>query len=241
MHAPSVEFGERQGGVFSFRLGRRSLGTWLVDSIGLAFFLGAQTDQWFRPLLAAGYQTVNRLSVDRTPEHPSNLRSFGLAESLPKPPAGDPQEAIRPYWSNYFENTDALVYVVDSSDSRRLEESAKELAELLAQAPGTCTKLRWYMRMCVRMCVRMHARMFCIWFHNCIQEAQIISNLSVWALVLLTSKLKNCPSRQEKLVQVPVMVFANKQDLMSAVPADEIVAALNLDSWMEWMQSRQKF
>ncbi|CAK9043001.1 unnamed protein product [Durusdinium trenchii] len=77
------------------------------------------------------------------------------------------QEAIRPYWSNYFENTDALVYVVDSSDSRRLEESAKELAELLAQ---------------------------------------------------------------EKLVQVPVMVFANKQDLMSAVPADEIVAALNLEA-----------
>eukprot|EP00438_Fugacium_kawagutii_P014605 Skav210576 [mRNA] locus=scaffold3272:217:13278:- [translate_table: standard] len=53
---------------------------------------------------------------------------------------------IRPYWSNYFENTDALVYVIDSSDRRRLEESGKEpghegllrspceeLAELLAE------------------------------------------------------------------------------------------------------------
>ena len=33
---------------------------------------------------------------------------------------------IRPYWSNYFENTDALVYVIDSSDRRRLEESGKD-------------------------------------------------------------------------------------------------------------------
>ncbi|CAE8673505.1 unnamed protein product, partial [Polarella glacialis] len=33
------------------------------------------------------------------------------------------QKTIRPYWSNYFESSDALVYVVDSSDRRRLEES----------------------------------------------------------------------------------------------------------------------
>lgn len=43
------------------------------------------------------------------------------------------QREIRPYWSNYFENTDALVYVIDSSDRRRLEESGKELAELLPE------------------------------------------------------------------------------------------------------------
>eukprot|EP00435_Cladocopium_sp_Y103_P023143 s1811_g5.t1 len=45
----------------------------------------------------------------------------------------DGQEAIRPYWSNYFENTDGLVYVVDSSDTRRLEESSRELKALLAR------------------------------------------------------------------------------------------------------------
>merc|ERR1712224_546457 len=43
------------------------------------------------------------------------------------------QKTIRPYWSNYFESTDALIYVVDSSDERRLEESSKELKELLAE------------------------------------------------------------------------------------------------------------
>merc|ERR1712117_680580 len=41
------------------------------------------------------------------------------------------QKTIRPYWSNYFESSNALVYVIDSSDTRRLEESSKELKELL--------------------------------------------------------------------------------------------------------------
>lgn len=75
------------------------------------------------------------------------------------------QKTIRPYWSNYFESSDALVYVIDSSDRRRLEESGKELAELLAE---------------------------------------------------------------DKLGGVPLLVFANKQDLLQAVPADEIAESLKL-------------
>lgn len=75
------------------------------------------------------------------------------------------QKSIRPYWSNYFESSDALVYVIDSSDRRRLEESGQELRELLAE---------------------------------------------------------------DKLGGVPLLIFANKQDLLQATPADEITAALNL-------------
>ena len=30
------------------------------------------------------------------------------------------QKAIRPYWKNYYENTDGMVFVVDSSDDERL-------------------------------------------------------------------------------------------------------------------------
>merc|ERR1712087_868160 len=41
------------------------------------------------------------------------------------------QKTIRPYWSNYFESSDCLVYVIDSSDKRRLEESGNELKDLL--------------------------------------------------------------------------------------------------------------
>merc|ERR1711865_977724 len=75
------------------------------------------------------------------------------------------QKTIRPYWKNYFENTDALIYVVDSSDRKRLEEASTELAELL---------------------------------------------------------------EEDKLCGIPVLIFANKQDLISAVPAEEIVAAMDL-------------
>lgn len=40
------------------------------------------------------------------------------------------QKSIRPYWRNYFDQTDALVYVIDSADSRRMEETATELGQL---------------------------------------------------------------------------------------------------------------
>merc|ERR1712118_336077 len=43
------------------------------------------------------------------------------------------QKTIRPYWKNYSENTDALIYVVDSSDRRRLEEASDELQQLLEE------------------------------------------------------------------------------------------------------------
>lgn len=43
------------------------------------------------------------------------------------------QKSIRPYWQNYFENTDALIYVVDSADRKRLEETALELGHLLEE------------------------------------------------------------------------------------------------------------
>ena len=43
------------------------------------------------------------------------------------------QKTIRPYWRNYFGDTDALVYVVDSADKKRMEETANELGELLGE------------------------------------------------------------------------------------------------------------
>ncbi|KAJ3043762.1 ADP-ribosylation factor-like protein 2 [Rhizophlyctis rosea] len=44
------------------------------------------------------------------------------------------QKSIRSYWRNYFEQTDGLVWVVDSADRPdRLEDCKKELAELLKE------------------------------------------------------------------------------------------------------------
>jgi ADP-ribosylation factor-like protein 3 len=44
------------------------------------------------------------------------------------------QKAIRPYWKNYYDNTDALIYVVDSSDEARIKECFDELASLMEEA-----------------------------------------------------------------------------------------------------------
>ena len=43
------------------------------------------------------------------------------------------QREIRPYWKNYYENTDGLVYVVDSADDVRLKECTEELIALLSE------------------------------------------------------------------------------------------------------------
>ena len=75
------------------------------------------------------------------------------------------QKSIRPYWRNYFEATDAIVYVIDSTDEQRMEETGIELDGLLGE---------------------------------------------------------------QKLQNVPLLVFANKQDLFSAYSSEEISEGLNL-------------
>lgn len=75
------------------------------------------------------------------------------------------QKAIRPYWRNYFEGTDALVYVIDAADERRLLESGSELNLLL---------------------------------------------------------------QEEKLAGVPLLIFANKQDLEGAMTPQKIAETLQL-------------
>lgn len=43
------------------------------------------------------------------------------------------QKTIRTYWRNYFEQTDGIIWVVDSVDRFRLEECRQQLRDLLAQ------------------------------------------------------------------------------------------------------------
>ncbi len=80
------------------------------------------------------------------------------------------QKHIRPYWKNYYANTDALIYVIDSADKRRVDEAAEELTELCSQ---------------------------------------------------------------EELVGVPVLVLANKQDLLGAFTAAELMGELDLTQYKE--------
>lgn len=43
------------------------------------------------------------------------------------------QKSIRAYWRNYFEETDGLVWVVDSADVLRLEDCRSVLRSLLLE------------------------------------------------------------------------------------------------------------
>ena len=43
------------------------------------------------------------------------------------------QKTIRSYWRNYFEQTDGVIWVVDSADRRRIMDCKDELSLLLTQ------------------------------------------------------------------------------------------------------------
>eukprot|EP01086_Lenisia_limosa_P011391 TRINITY_DN371_c0_g1_i1.p1 TRINITY_DN371_c0_g1~~TRINITY_DN371_c0_g1_i1.p1 ORF type:complete len:188 (+),score=50.14 TRINITY_DN371_c0_g1_i1:23-565(+) len=43
------------------------------------------------------------------------------------------QDRIRPLWRHYFQNTHAVIFVVDSNDRDRLEEAKKELQKMLEE------------------------------------------------------------------------------------------------------------
>ena len=77
------------------------------------------------------------------------------------------QESIRTLWKNYLGNCDALIYVIDSTDTERNEESSQELFTFL---------------------------------------------------------------EEEQITDVPLCIYANKQDLDFAMNVEEIIDHFKLDS-----------
>jgi len=43
------------------------------------------------------------------------------------------QDKIRPLWRHYFQNTQGLIFVVDSNDRERANEAAEELSKMLSE------------------------------------------------------------------------------------------------------------
>lgn len=41
------------------------------------------------------------------------------------------QSSLRPFWRNYFEKTDAIIWVVDASSLNRLRDCREELGKIL--------------------------------------------------------------------------------------------------------------
>ncbi|XP_041078968.1 ADP-ribosylation factor-like protein 3 isoform X1 [Polyodon spathula] len=80
------------------------------------------------------------------------------------------QRKIWPFWKKYLESTDLLIYVIDSADKKRFEETGQELSNLI---------------------------------------------------------------EEDNLKAVPVLIFANKQDLVTAAPASEIAEGLNLHTYRD--------
>lgn len=46
------------------------------------------------------------------------------------------QKTLRSYWRNYFEKTDALIWVVDATDRLRIQDCREELHGLLQEEVG---------------------------------------------------------------------------------------------------------
>lgn len=44
------------------------------------------------------------------------------------------QDKIRPLWRHYFQNTQGLIFVVDSNDRERADEAKEELSKMLQEA-----------------------------------------------------------------------------------------------------------
>lgn len=43
------------------------------------------------------------------------------------------QDRIRPLWRHYFQNTQGIIFVVDSNDHERIDEARKELMSMLEE------------------------------------------------------------------------------------------------------------
>ena len=56
------------------------------------------------------------------------------------------QKTLRSYWRNYFEKTDALIWVVDATDRLRIDDCRHELASLLVEEVSNC--VRWAICVC---------------------------------------------------------------------------------------------
>uniref|UniRef100_A0A8C7Z0R6 ADP-ribosylation factor 4 n=1 Tax=Oryzias sinensis TaxID=183150 RepID=A0A8C7Z0R6_9TELE len=77
------------------------------------------------------------------------------------------QDKIRPLWRHYFQNTQGLIFVVDSNDRERVAESAEELSKMVSLRCLTLLlKLRPLCHMIASLLrsKRMSSKRRCFWF-----------------------------------------------------------------------------
>ena len=64
---------------------------------------------------------------------------FPVADIQSKGDVGG-QKTLRTYWKNYFEKTDTLIWVVDSTDRERVHDCKTELAGLLLEEASSMSE-----------------------------------------------------------------------------------------------------
>jgi ADP-ribosylation factor protein 1 len=112
---------------------------------------------------------------------------------------------IRPLWRHYYQNTNGIIFVVDSNDRERIDDGAW-CAAASAPAP-VCVRTPCRVQLCsppVVSCVRRDVAA-----SSARQELERMLN-------------------EDELRDAVLLVFANKQDLPKAMPAPEITEKLGL-------------
>ena len=144
------------------------------------------------------------------------------------------QKHIRPYWKNYYQNTDALVYMVDSADKR----CAHPYAAWRSGSHGHC---------CTRPALRQPCTLSFDPLRTNLSTHPLASSHAVCTAVCSslrcrpTLRVENALSRtdeaaeelqalldEELLAGIPLLIFANKQDLLNAMTAGELMKDLDL-------------
>ncbi|URE49432.1 ARF [Musa troglodytarum] len=135
------------------------------------------------------------------------------------------QDKIRPLWRHYFQNTQGLIFVVDSNDRDRIIEARDELHRMLNEvnsSVGCQRKSYKQLKMIVKGDMRGSRK-----------DVVAIGGESGFRIkggndIRITDFLLVCV--QDELRDAVLLVFANKQDLPNAMNAAEITDKLGLHS-----------
>lgn len=149
------------------------------------------------------------------------------------------QDKIRPLWRHYFQNTQGLIFVVDSNDRDRIGEARDELHRMLNEVRPVARILSLW-AVCAREGAFFTARRQgaspggcrASWqgFAGTLRTAQLACARSA-CVDMWTDPARPFPfvaREQDELRDAVLLVFANKQDLPNAMNAAEITDKLGL-------------
>ena len=118
------------------------------------------------------------------------------------------QDKIRPLWRHYFQNTQGLIFVVDSNDRERISEAKDELQKMV-----NLSKCTAYFGLTIVGETKNDPANYpsCTIYRSC----------KTYTFLQLT---------EDELREAIVLVFANKQDLPNAMTASELTDQLGLQA-----------